>query len=206
MYSNFFVLLTFFFFCPKLLAKFQTKNSWSCSYWFVQNNSFHRWNPKPKFTDPTVRKHWDPSKSPAINLANLGLIAKPNQDVHRSYDAIVDNDHENGEKKVDVVELFDIPDSDELRAAKQAKRLPVSVEDQQYMVKCMSKYGTDYKKMFQNVKINYMQHTEQQLRKLGARFLLLTPDQCKVPIPPNVQELFSTQPKQLSEKTSTTSS
>ena len=116
--------------------------------------------------------------------------------MHRSYDAVTDNNNNNGgdeNEKVNVVELFDIPDSDELRAIKNSKRLPVSVEDQEYIVKCMSKYGTDYSKMFRNVKVNYMQHTEGQLRKLGARFLLLTPDQRKVPVPAKVQALFSDQ-------------
>jgi hypothetical protein len=87
-----------------------------------------------------------------------------------------------------VVELFDIPDSDEL-GQQQQKRRPINEEDQKYIAKCMSKYGDDYGRSFRDIKINYMQHTENQLRKLGARFLLLSPDERLVDVPKKVESL-----------------
>ena len=52
----------------------------------------------------------------------------------------------------------------------------------------MSKHGLAYDRMFRDIKLNYMQHTETQLRKMGARFLLLSDDQRKVPVPEKAQE------------------
>jgi hypothetical protein len=130
-----------------------------------------------------MRLHWDPSKSPAVNMANLGLVAKPNQDVHRTNDAL------SGNQEVNVVELFDIPDSDELRLAKSERRAAVKEEDQKYIARCMARHGDDYGKMFRDIKLNFMQHTETQLQKLGARFLLLTPEQRKVNVPEKVKAL-----------------
>ena len=151
---------------------------------FLQNNTYHRWNPKPKISDPTIRKMWDPSKSPSVNLASLGLVAKPNQDVHRQNTAAAIPS-----ETPDVIEMFDIPDSDELKRIKSERRLPLSEEDQKYIAKCMSKHGDDYSKMFRDIKTNYMQHTETQLKKMGSRFLLLTAEQRAVELPERVKRL-----------------
>ena len=147
-------------------------------------SAFNRWDPNLKIADKTVRQHWDHSISPARNLANLGLLAKPNDDVKN-----VDPTQKLEAKDVDVVELFDIPDSDELREQKRQKRCPLNADDQTYIAKCMAKYGDDYGKAFRDIKINQMQYTETQLRKMGARFLLLNPEQRKVDVPEKVKDL-----------------
>lgn len=125
-----------------------------------------------KIKNDTVRENWDPSKSFTANLTAIGLLARPNDDVSQQQ-------HSNNQSVTsgfNVVELFDIPDSDELKQNRE-KRFPLNEEEQIYIVKCMSKYGDDYSKAFRDIKINYMHHTETKLRKLGARFLLLSPEQ-----------------------------
>ena len=147
-------------------------------------SAFNRWDPNLKIADKTVRQHWDHSISPARNLANLGLLAKPNDDLKN-----VDPTQKLEAKDVDVVELFDIPDSDELREQKRQKRCPLNADDQKYIAKCMAKYGDDYGKAFRDIKINVMQYTENQLRKMGARFLLLSPEQRRVEVSEKVKGL-----------------
>jgi len=136
--------------------------------------NFTRWdtNLHKKIKNPTVRENWDPSKSFTANLTAIGLVARPNDDVSQQQ-------HSNNQavkSGFNVVELFDIPDSDE-QLKKGEKRCPLNEEEQIYIVKCMSKYGDDYSKAFRDIKINYLQHTETKLRKLGARFLLLSPEE-----------------------------
>jgi hypothetical protein len=109
-------------------------------------------------------------------MANMGLLAQPNAGAIATPAA-----GESVEKKVTAVELFEIPDSDEM--GKKANKMPLNEEDQKYIVKCMSKYGEDYTSMFRDIKVNKMQHTEQKLRKMGARFMLLSNEQRLVEAP-----------------------
>ncbi len=111
----------------------------------------------------------------------MGLLARPNQDVQRANEAPKVNSEAN------VIELFDIPDSDTLQANKKVH--PMSIDEQAYISKCMAKHADDYARMFRDIKINNMQYTETQLRKMGARFLLLEPEQRKVDLPRNVKRL-----------------
>jgi hypothetical protein len=69
--------------------------------------------------------------------------------------------------------------------------LPVSIENQGYMVKLFAKYGSNYKKMSMDIKLNNMQHMETQLQKIGARFLLLNENQLRVELPDSVKELMA---------------
>lgn len=149
--------------------------------------NFKRWDPDlhKKIKNPVVREHWDPSKSFTANLAAIGLVGNPNDDVRN----INPSQKLKAVTNVSVVELFDIPDSDEMGQQKE-KRCPINEEDQIYIAKCMSKYGDDYSRAFRDIKINYMQHTEKQLRKLGARFLLLSSDQRVVDVPEKIKLLI----------------
>mmetsp|Transcript_19797 Transcript_19797/g.49257 ORF Transcript_19797/g.49257 Transcript_19797/m.49257 type:complete len:178 (-) Transcript_19797:232-765(-) len=148
--------------------------------------NFKRWDPDlhKKIKNPVIQEHWDPSKSFSANFAAIGLVGNPNSDMRNtnvsSKLAAV--------KNVSVVELFDIPDSDEM--GQKEKRRPMSEDDQKYIAKCMSKHGDDYGRAFRDIKINYMQHNENQLRKLGARFLLLSPEERLVDVPEKVKSLI----------------
>jgi Ribosome biogenesis protein Nop16 len=75
------------------------------------------------------------------------------------------------------------------------QRIPLNKDDEKYMIHCMSRYGVDYKKMFRDTKINYMQHTEEKLQKLGNRFLRLQSNQRSVQdIPESLQKLIDNPP------------
>lgn len=143
-------------------------------------------DPNPKIAK-ALKTHWDPSESATNNLKGLGLVAKPNDP--------------SGSKSMDagtrttagsiaipsVIELFDVPNSE---APSLRKRFPLNRDEEQYMAKCMAKWGDNYEGMFRDVKDNVMQHTEDKLRKMGARYLLLTPEQRRVPIPDNIRDLL----------------
>jgi hypothetical protein len=109
----------------------------------------------------------------------MGLVAKPNQDVERTNNAPAVSTDAN------VIALFDVPDSDTLVANKKVHPMPE--EDQKYISKCMEKHADDYGKIFRDIKVNNMQYSEAQLRKMAARFLLLDTAQRKVELPDKVK-------------------
>ena len=130
-----------------------------------------------------LKERWDSSKSPASNLESLGLLAQPNQ--------LNNSEKKSPQESVScsVIELFDVPDSDNAKPSLR-KRYPLEKAEEEYIANCMSKWGVDYTSMFQDIKVNDMQHTEQKLRKMGTRYLLLTEEQRRVPVPENVQALL----------------
>uniref|UniRef100_A0A7S1ZIL3 Nucleolar protein 16 n=1 Tax=Trieres chinensis TaxID=1514140 RepID=A0A7S1ZIL3_TRICV len=178
----------------------------------LKTHAYAKFKPT-NISDAKVRAKWDPRKSPAANMASMGLRPRPNEDggstaagVRRRglpVDPLVApsgvglgglgkaGSAEGKGAVSNPVELFDVPESDVIPAKTKALRmLPVSVEDQEYLAKCMGKHGTDYGKMFRDTKVNNMQHTEGKLKKMCARFLLLTPDQLRVEVPEKVQHLM----------------
>ena len=90
------------------------------------------------------------------------------------------------EPKKTVIELYDVPDSDTLEARKQKR--PQSAEDQKYIARLLAKHGDDFTAMFRDIKVNNMQHTETQLRKMASRFLLLDEEQRVVDVPERIKE------------------
>lgn len=86
-----------------------------------------------------------------------------------------------------MIQLFDVPESD---APSLRTRFPLTEEDEVYIAHCMSIHGDNYTRMFRDIKVNKMQHTEEKLRKLGSRFLLLTPEQRRIAVPENVLSLL----------------
>eukprot|EP00545_Synedropsis_sp_CCMP1620_P010133 CAMPEP_0119014714 /NCGR_PEP_ID=MMETSP1176-20130426/10269_1 /TAXON_ID=265551 /ORGANISM="Synedropsis recta cf, Strain CCMP1620" /LENGTH=181 /DNA_ID=CAMNT_0006967937 /DNA_START=17 /DNA_END=562 /DNA_ORIENTATION=+ len=156
----------------------------------LKNKNFKRWDPNPKIGDAAVKKLWDPSKSPEANLATMGLTALPNGPCPTT--KITTSTTTSKATTPVIIELFDIPDSDNLECAKTKRIMPLSAVDQDYIAKCLTKHGADnYKKMFMDIKTNDMQLTEKQLRKLASRFVLLDPEQRSVDVPANVQHLVS---------------
>ena len=146
-----------------------------------KNKNFKRWDPNPKINDARLRDLWDPSKSPSVNLASMGLCAKPN-DFHGSKRKF--------NLPTNVIELFDIPESDDL-TSKPKRIMPLGEIEQAYIVKCLEKHGDDFTKMFMDIKVNNMHCTESQLRKLASRFLLLDPSQRVVDVPEKTKHLFT---------------
>ncbi|KAL3789898.1 hypothetical protein HJC23_010583 [Cyclotella cryptica] len=100
------------------------------------------------------------------------------------------------EKK--AIELFDIPESDNMNGITNLpgktfaqRKLPVSVEEQKYIGKCLAKHGENYRSMMRDIKTNDMQYTDAQLKKMAARFFLLGKDQIRVDIPEKVRHLMA---------------
>jgi Ribosome biogenesis protein Nop16 len=92
-----------------------------------------------------------------------------------------------GAAKSCVIELYDVPESN----AQERRQHPLDEAEEAYMARCMAKHGDDYASMFRDIKTNRLQHTEAKLRKLGARYLLLTPEQRRVDIPDRVKPLVA---------------
>merc|ERR1711907_68798 len=114
----------------------------------------------------------------------IGLVANPNGGVDGAKKKDIPNNGNSADPA--PLQLFDIPHSDEMR---KKRRRPLGEDDQVYIASCMSKYGDDYGRMFRDIKTNYEQHTEAQLRKLGSRFLLLTSEERLVDVPEKVRSL-----------------
>lgn len=155
----------------------------------LKNKNWNRWNPKPQFNDATVKANWDSTRTPAQNLANLGLVTKVNHDIGEGSLGKTASPNNKPNVNSTVVHLFDVPESDSHVSHRQ--RFPLSEEDENYIAKCMEKYGDNYTKMFRDTKVNDLQHTEEKLRKLGARYVLLTDAQRRIPVPENVKKLLT---------------
>ena len=133
-----------------------------------------------------------------MNLANLGLRSDMNQDVlpgrSNNVEKLIAKDVKDQNGDGHLIELFDIPDSDELQKQKLAKREAMKIDDQKYICTCLAKYGMNYTKMARDTRgVNYMQLTQTQLSKLGSRFLLLNPNQIQLEdnnIPDSVKVLM----------------
>lgn len=108
-------------------------------------------------------------------MRNIGLVAKPG-----AAQVVVGKDNCSQNT---VIQLYDIPDSDSL---KTKTRIVMSENDQRYIIKCMAKHGDDYVAMFRDIKVNNMQYTETQLRKMASRFLLLDDEQRTVKVPQKI--------------------
>mmetsp|Transcript_1623 Transcript_1623/g.2777 ORF Transcript_1623/g.2777 Transcript_1623/m.2777 type:complete len:190 (-) Transcript_1623:107-676(-) len=164
----------------------------------LKNRSYQFYKP-PQINDVTVAANWNPRKSPAQNMASMGLQTSVNSSIDlRSTIGMAKDPNcpkPDGKK---AIELFDIPDSDKInditmlpgKTFKQRK-LPVSIEDQKYIQNCLAKHGDDYHSMMRDIKTNDMQHTESKLKRMASRFYLLTEDQVKVEIPEKVQHLMT---------------
>uniref|UniRef100_A0A7S2REA6 Nucleolar protein 16 n=1 Tax=Eucampia antarctica TaxID=49252 RepID=A0A7S2REA6_9STRA len=156
----------------------------------LKNGTYRKFKPT-EITNHIIREHWDPSKTPTANLKSMGLTANVNNDINSRGLTLVHKD-DAGTTNNKAVEVFDIPESDIIPKKTLANRmLPMSIEDQKYVAKCMEKHGNDYLKMARDMKFNDMQHTENKLRKLGARFLLLSEGHRRVEVPSTVQHLVA---------------
>lgn len=123
---------------------------------------------------PLLKDHWDTKIDTEENIKRLGLTLHPNRDVGLKKDP-------------SSIVLFDVPESDVL---KKERPFPLTIDEETYMAKCLNVWGTNYKKMFFDIKTNDMQYTEAKLRKLASRYLLLHPNQRRVEVPERVQPLI----------------
>lgn len=161
----------------------------------LKNKNYQFYKP-PQINDETVRSNWNPRKSPAQNMASMGLQTSVNSsiDARAAISLAQEKIEPDGNK---AIELFDIPDSDKMNDITMLpgktfaqRKLPVSIEDQKYIRKCLAIHGDDYRAMMRDIKTNDMQHTVPKLKKMAARFYLLTEEQLKVEIPEKVRHLM----------------
>lgn len=137
-------------------------------------------------------------------MANMGLQSSVNSAID-ARGAITlaaaqerDPNLSSAKTKNKAIELFDIPESDKMNSITTLpgktfaqRKLPVSVEDQKYISKCLAKHGDEYKAMMRDIKTNDMQYTDTHLRKMAARFYLLGEEQIRVDIPEKVRHLMA---------------
>lgn len=137
-------------------------------------------------------------------MANMGLQSSVNSAIDaRGAIALAAAQEKNpnlssSKTKNKAIELFDIPESDKMNGITTLKgktfaqiKLPVSVDDQRYISKCLGKHGDNYKAMMRDIKTNDMQYTDTQLRKMAARFYLLGEDQIRVDVPEKARHLMA---------------
>ncbi|KAL3772880.1 hypothetical protein ACHAW5_002145 [Stephanodiscus triporus] len=165
----------------------------------LKNRNYQFYKPT-QINDETVRAQWNPRKSPAQNMATMGLQAAVNSAIDcRAAFALSHVPKAADDRK--AIELFDIPESDGLHSADNItvlpgktfaqRKLPVSIEDQKYIHKCLELHGDDYRGMMRDIRTNDMQHTDVKLKKMAARFYLLTKEQLRVEIPEKVRHLMA---------------
>ena len=152
----------------------------------LKNGNFSRYKP-PQITNQAVKAKWNPNRSVKMNMSALGLESQVNGEMSQRGNVPIPV------SGASAVELFDIPESDNIipKKTKSSIMLPVSVEDQKYMVKLMERHGDDYDKMARDIKRNDMQHSSHRLRKMGSRFLLLSDSQLRVELPENVEKMMA---------------
>eukprot|EP00584_Thalassiosira_punctigera_P012046 CAMPEP_0172555750 /NCGR_PEP_ID=MMETSP1067-20121228/59932_1 /TAXON_ID=265564 ORGANISM="Thalassiosira punctigera, Strain Tpunct2005C2" /NCGR_SAMPLE_ID=MMETSP1067 /ASSEMBLY_ACC=CAM_ASM_000444 /LENGTH=144 /DNA_ID=CAMNT_0013344335 /DNA_START=409 /DNA_END=843 /DNA_ORIENTATION=+ len=132
-------------------------------------------------------------------MANMGLQTAVNSSIDTRAAIALAKDPScpkpDGKK---AIELFDIPDSDKMNDITMLpgktfaqRKLPVSIEDQKYISRCLAKHGDDYHSMMRDIKTNDMQHTESKLKRMASRFYLLAEEQVKVDIPEKVRHLMT---------------
>lgn len=164
-----------------------------------QNRNYQFYKP-PQINDDSVRSQWNPRKSPAQNMASMGLQTEVNSSIDARANFALANMKTDEKTKNAAIELFDIPQSDVMNENSitmlpgktfAQRKLPVSIEDQKYIRKCLDKHGDDYLSMMRDIVTNDMQYTEAKLKKMAARFYLLSQEQLRVEIPEKVRHLMA---------------
>jgi hypothetical protein len=122
-----------------------------------------------------MKQHWDKNLTPAENLTALGLDPDPNSAIKQI------------KKKPQsaFVGHFTLPerdpnDNDKSFADKNPKRRKMSEADQMYALACIVKHGVDYKAMERDIKTNYNQLSENQIKKMCEKLKALDSEQCLV--------------------------
>jgi hypothetical protein len=102
-----------------------------------------------------IRKVYDKTKSPADNLANMGLVADPNA---------------TGKAEAVNANSAFLGYITNLTSVENKKKVSLSLLDINYAKANIEKHGENYKAMERDMKTNYMQHTARQMEALVKRY------------------------------------
>ena len=146
------------------------------------------------FAEEKVKEVWDPKKSSAVNMGNLGLAPDSNRAVAAGTPAFSGTVGPNSissspESSAKVVEFLDIPQADTLTGNdinERRRNLPLLEHDQKYAAKILGKHGKDYRAAARDIKLNNKQFTPAQLKRICEKFLLLNKSQRSVPMPEGI--------------------
>lgn len=118
------------------------------------------------------------------SISNNAKILDSNK---RDSKDIIENvsQHEN-EIKTNKISLDDLFQGELQEKKTKGNFSGLSTIEQRYIVTLLNKHQLNYKKMFWDGKLNYMQHTENTLRKMVTTFLNMNGDDRVVEIPANV--------------------
>ena len=138
---------------------------------------------KSKLADSFLKDEWDHTKSPADNLSAFGLNPDPNRTFSSSKDGIgrKTRPRDPSEGTAAFVGMAEIP-RDDFKERNERARV-MSEEKQKYAANCIKSFGDNYDKMAMNIKVNYQQHTANQLKKLCEKFIGLEKKDRLIPIP-----------------------
>lgn len=136
---------------------------------------------KNKLVCGPLKSLYDPTKSPAANLLNMGLVSNTNGSLRSRKNVL----RVPGATEPEVASAFvgfvkNIPDSDVINPAigkvdVNVKRRPMSEVDQEYVVNLIRKHGDNYKAMERDIKLNNQQYTEAKCSTLCKKYLNLNP-------------------------------
>jgi len=191
----------------------------------LKNRNYAKFKP-PQIKCAITRAHWNPRKSAAENLKNLGLtdlrsnnnntatnkninnnirekeqqemiILSSPTDSNRVYTSNTDEDSKEQEQQSETCKFVEAYNNTNCSISNNKKKrhfMSMSIEDQKYIVSCLTKYSKegeiDYTVIVRDIKVNTMQYTENQLKKLCTKFLQLPEKQRKVPIPESLAGLI----------------
>jgi len=106
--------------------------------------------------DPVIRAAWDNKKNARENLEAIGLVAQVNKRVGKK----------DAKAKVDNMDSVVVQQLEQIAANGEKERPQHLAEGELKVIeKLISKYGTDYRKMCKDIKLNTMQHTAKVLKR-----------------------------------------
>lgn len=125
--------------------------------------------------DTRIKEIWDGSLTPAENLVNLGLEKNVNKLQYGR----------ECEKTSGFMGFARLNANEPLNHApdENSRRKKMSLVDQNYAARCISRYGANYHKMELDVAVNDRQLTEAKVKKMCEKFLSLEDGDRDVPIP-----------------------
>jgi hypothetical protein len=118
-------------------------------------------------SNPLIKPFYDKEKSPAENLKDIGLDINPNGlgQLAASLHAVNPKNKTDSEYSGFVGYVENLPNVN----SNKPKNVLTDLETE-YIQANIDKHGKDYKAMEKDIKTNYNQYTENQLKKLVTRY------------------------------------